>query len=295
MQLRQTSRGIASLLESDEVLAILSLKYSIYNANSIDVLFQRYDKVGELIDAIRADDAEAVLLILKYSKSDYLIPSILSIAAILHSTRVYVAVCPLMVHDLNQLVDNMQDLDDTIQVYLANITKYTLASSNASMYRAYFEALSNTTTGVELFYEAIEGPDYVDLSMFYSYSYYLMTNNDEALRVIQEFFEGSPEKLDPLKEGYNYIGSLDFLRWLVRLGKYTIHEIEDALWMNPAKRFGLKNLMEETTYDNDYEDTPQGRSNKLLHIARCVLIYIYLRYFEKLVKYRYALVCTYIR
>jgi hypothetical protein len=258
MQLRHTSKSMKRLLNSREVLSILKKKYHQPNARSLDELYQNYNKVDELVWNIKDDNVSEVLRILSdrksktnkrersqspddednYSIEDYyqdrtwdnlpskFLPTVLSIAAMFNSVKVYTAVCPMIIPEIDEIIRVTQDAAEYIQNYLESFTYYTLNSSNADIYEAFFSSLSKCEAGLEqVFWEGGGVPDDVGKDMFLPYSHYLMTEDDSALKVMQGYFPDE-ELEDDLLEGYRYMQSLDFLHWLIESGTYTREQLK---------------------------------------------------------------------
>ena len=226
------------LLASTEVLNLLKQRYRQPNALSLDDLYKNHNKTVELIWAVRDDDADEVLKILTTRDNrtpgnhtftvigwsnlpSGFITTLLSIAAMIGSVRVYTAVCPMLTPELDEIILVTQDNVEYLRQYLEQITFYTLKSSNADIYKAFFSALSQCDAGLEeVFWEGAGGPDDVGKDMFESYAHYLMTGDDSALKVMQSYFPHEQVEQN-LLEGCKYIRSLDFAHWLIENRSYS--------------------------------------------------------------------------
>jgi len=247
--LTRSAKSTLLLLNSTEVLNTLKMKYGNPKAATFTQLYEEYDKVDDLIEATRQDDAALVLLIIKHitakqdSKEEVLpfIPTLLSIAAILGSVKVFSAVCTIMVHDLDKMFDEEDDME-CIAMYLEHVTTETLKTNNSNMYRSFFSTLDRSEAGLEELFEHGIGGDRVQSAMYASYSHVLMSGDDAAYNVMREYFNQEPS--ENMKYGYEYTRSIDFLHWLVESGKHTREEM-----MCVGLYTHLRYLKEEITYE----------------------------------------------
>jgi hypothetical protein len=236
---------MTSILNTREVLGTLKARYCQYDATSFSQLFNQYNKVHDLIEAIKDDDdVELVLLILKYRVRDdeelpsFLLPNILSLAAVLISRKVFLAICPAMKDEIDIITRQDDSLEYPLRglrmdEYIKSVTLYVLLSNDPTIYRSFFSMLESCNAGLEgLFYEGIDGPDNLEYVMYYSYSHVLMngdesayvsnTSTESAYDVIREYFDVEPQH----NALYAYIHAtlpIDFLAWMIERHNYDIN------------------------------------------------------------------------
>lgn len=249
MMMSTANKDIRDSLGSREVLSILKHKYEEPNATSLTQLYTQHNKVRDLVDAIKADDVELVLFILSKRSVDEdqlqtnLIPYVLSLAAVYNSENVFVAVCPMIIPEIDN-VSEVLDMTNELHTYLTNVTTDVLRTNNAAMYEAFFSALSEANDGytIGLFNEAVGDPDYVDLEMYYAYAHVLMGESESAYKVLRKYIDVEPS--DSLIDGYEHTRSFDFLVWLVDSGVHTSEELKSV-----ARYPHDEYLYGELTYD----------------------------------------------
>lgn len=233
--LSQTSKEMTSILNSREVLGMLKGRHCQYDATSFSQLYNSYNKVDDLVEAIKDDDVELVLLILKYRVYGTMLPrmllsDLLSLAATLLSTKIFVAVCPMMKNEVNAIC-RVDETFEYLDRYLQSVTKCVLKSNDAAIYRSFFSMLESCDSGLEgLFYESIRGPDNLGYVMYYSYSHVLMNGETctkySAYNVIREYFDEEPSS-DMLSAYFNTSLSIDFLAWMLENGGYSAWALLD--------------------------------------------------------------------
>ena len=190
-----------------------------------------YSKKDYLVKAIREDNFERVLVILQYHDGNKkcgsrLITHVLMASALLCSVKVFCAVCPMLNEEINEFTCNVNGALECTNPYFETLTLYVLKSNNAKVYRAYFQMLTTCDNGLELFRSAVKNVKNIELAMFFSYAHFLMTGDNAALNVIQEYFpDNSPSK--DLLDGTR-IGSVDYIKWIIDTGKYTAFEIKTS-------------------------------------------------------------------
>ena len=235
--LSQTSKTMTSILNTREVLGTLKARYCQYDATSFSQLFNQYNKVHDLIEAIKDDDdVELVLLILKYRVRDdeelpsFLLPNILSLAAVLISRKVFLAICPAMKDEID-IITRQDDSLEYLGGYIKSVTLYVLLSNDATIYQSFFSMLESCNAGLEgLFYEGIDGPDNLEYAMYYSYSHILMngdnssyvsnTCTESAYDVMREYFDVEPEP--NILFAYSHATlPIDFVAWMIESNEYN--------------------------------------------------------------------------
>jgi len=283
MMLRNTSKDMASALNTNEALGMLKRKYNNSTATSLDQLYKEYNNSEDIAQAIRDDDAEIALFILspRYGKnkdlpeyssdddplsSDYgslpndYLPNLLTVAIRLNSRNVFAAVCPLMKDEIDRITTACEDHTEYLDNYLESIAPYLLETNDADMYEAFFSMLDSCDWGVEaLFWECIGVVDDVNKAMWYSYSHVVMTGDDRAFNVMKKYFNEEPE--EDMMKAYKYIRSLDFLVWLIETGKYTTQEMLTVARGN-HKRF-LKGML-------SYEDVKKLEEDNVEDVLSCL-------------------------
>ena len=224
--LSQTPKEMTRILNSREVLGMLKGRHWQYNATSFSQMYNSYNKVYDLVEAIKDDDVELVLLILKYRVCDtnelpsQFLPDLLSLAAVLVSTKVFVAVCSTMKDELNRITQ-LDGSHEYLNQYLQSVTKCVLQSNDATIYCSYFSMLESCNAGLEeLFDEGIGGPDNLEYVMYYSYSHVLMNGNNSAYNVMRKYFDAEPTS-NMLVAYVDTSLHIDFLAWIVENNKYS--------------------------------------------------------------------------
>jgi hypothetical protein len=210
-------------------------------------------RAQELHDAIKQDDADMVLSILsyrrtrkdewkpyEYNEDDYaehdlayntlpslLLPHLLSIACLYKSRRVFAAVCPLIVPEMNRIDEVCQDAAENISDYMESLCTNVLETCDPDIYEAFFSALALCDRGNDMIWEGV-GVDNMCYIGYYSYSHSLNTGDSSAYNVLRAYY-GSEVDLGEELEALEHTQWIPLLKHIVDSGKYSKGMIHNAV------------------------------------------------------------------
>lgn len=258
--LRGTSKSAFYAIESNVGIGTVMGNLGTTNRGN---LFSQRNKVGELTEAIKRDDVDAVLFILSYRRTpyhlwlpveegendeyawetlpSYLLPRVLCVAAMHKSSNVFAAVCPMIVAEIDRIDDVCGGESTYVADYIDGVAYTALQTSDPVIYKSIFTSLPATDVGTDVIYQDV-GSDHVHEMGYFSYLHKLKTGDSSAYDILRKYYNF---RLGDDCRSLYFVDTMDIVQWLLEEGYTKMCLREFVLHRSPLRLY----LEGTLTYD----------------------------------------------